>query len=74
MSIDPATKQKILALADKEPVRRCPVCKRGELAIRIRRADSEPYWACNRHPACTHKQPVSAAFKLRLAGQPTLFD
>lgn len=74
MTIDPETKQKILSLAEKEPVVKCPICKIGEMAIRIRRADGEPYWACNRHPACSHRQPVSAAFKLRLAGQPTLFD
>lgn len=74
MKIDPATRQKILALADQEPARRCPVCKRGEMAIRIRRTGGQPYWACNRTPACSHRQPVSAAFKLRLAGQPTLFD
>jgi ssDNA-binding Zn-finger/Zn-ribbon topoisomerase 1 len=72
--IDPATRQKIVSLAEKEPVRKCPICKIGEMAIRIRRADGEPYWACNRTPACTHRQPVSPAFKLRLAGQPTLFD
>ncbi|MFO7662193.1 MAG: hypothetical protein R6X18_06315 [Chloroflexota bacterium] len=74
VTLSPTEKQKILSLADKEPVVKCPVCKIGEMAIRIRRADGEPYWSCNRQPACVHKRPVSAAFKLRLAGQPTLFD
>lgn len=72
--LDPATAQKILAIAEKEPGRRCPVDKIGEMTIRLCRTgrltrDEEPCWVCNRYPACTHKQPVSAAFKLRLTGR-----
>ena len=51
----------------------CPACG-DRLVVRTNKATGSQFLGCGRYPECRHAEPIPEAMRMRLAGQPTLFE
>ncbi len=51
----------------------CPDCG-DRLVVRTNKATGSQFLGCANWPECRHTEPIPEALRMRLAGQPTLFD
>jgi ssDNA-binding Zn-finger/Zn-ribbon topoisomerase 1 len=51
----------------------CPECG-GRLVVRTNKATGSQFLGCANYPECRRAEPIPEALRMRLAGQPTLFE
>lgn len=57
----------------KETEKACPKCG-SKLIVRTNRANESQFLGCPRWPECQHTEPIPESIRMRLQGQPTLFE